>query len=142
MHCASFIQVGVSVVKPGKYYENNGIKTLVSLAVMVRHDVKSFFSSLTIPPPTVPVSGNVCDLASEHLLALEHLRVGGSALRLSLGSEPGCSVKRVLPSVREVVGKAVPQDVMERRAGDPAMLVSISALDVSTLGWRPQYPEL
>ena len=61
---------------------------------------------------------------------------------LNLGNESGYSVKQVLASVREVIGKAVPHDVVGRRAGDPAVLVANSALARSALGWRPQYPAL
>lgn len=239
MHFASFIQVGESVVNPAKYYENNVAKTLVLLAAMVRHNVRSFIFSSTaaifgnpISPaideqhPQSPINPygrskwmieqllqdyklayglesvclryfnaagaqpdanlgerhepethliplaiqaalgqggalkvfgsdystpdgtcvrdyvHVCDLASAHLLALEHLRAGGSSLRLNLGNESGYSVKQVLACVGEVVGKAVPHDVVGRRAGDPAVLVANSALARSTLGWRPQYPAL
>lgn len=239
MHFASFIQVGESVVKPAKYYENNVAKTLVLLAAMVRHNVRSFIFSSTaaifgnpISPsideqhPQSPINPygrskwmieqllhdyelayglrsvclryfnaagaqpgaslgerhepethliplaikaalgqggalkvfgsdyptpdgtcvrdyvHVCDLASAHLLALEHLRAGGNSLRLNLGNESGYSVKQVLASVREVIGKAVPHDVVGRRAGDPAVLVANSALARSALGWRPQYPAL
>ena len=85
---------------------------------------------------------HVCDLANAHLLALEHLRAGGSSLSLNLGSESGFSVKQVLACVGEVVGKAVPHDVVERRAGDAAVLVAYAALARSTVGWQPQYPAI
>jgi UDP-glucose 4-epimerase len=239
MHFASFIQVGESVVNPAKYYENNVAKTLVLLAAMVRHNVKSFIFSSTaaifgnpISPtidenhPHSPINPygrtkwmieqllqdyelayglrsvclryfnaagaqpdaslgerhdpethliplaikaalgqggalkvfgsdyptpdgtcvrdyvHVCDLASAHLLALEHLRAGASSLRLNLGCETNYSVKQVLACVGKVVGKAVPHDVVGRRDGDPAVLVANSALASSTLSWRPQYPVL
>lgn len=44
---ASLIQVDESVVNPAKYYENNVAKTLVLLAAMTRHNVKSFIFSST-----------------------------------------------------------------------------------------------
>lgn len=105
--------------------------------------LKVFGSDYSTPDGTcVRDYVHVCDLASAHLLALEHLRAGGSSLRLNLGNESGYSVKQVLASVEEVVGKAVPHDVVGRRAGDPAVLVANSALARKTLGWRPQYPAL
>ena len=45
MHFASFIQVGESVRKPHKYYENNVNNTLNLLNVMREHDVKRFIFS-------------------------------------------------------------------------------------------------
>lgn len=47
MHFASFIQVGESVQKPGKYYQNNLAATLNLLDAMVAHGVKTFIFSST-----------------------------------------------------------------------------------------------
>jgi UDP-glucose 4-epimerase len=47
MHFASFIQVGESVVQPGKYYRNNVANTLNLLEVMRAFDVKRFIFSST-----------------------------------------------------------------------------------------------
>jgi UDP-glucose 4-epimerase len=47
MHFASFIQVGESVQKPGKYYQNNLAATLNLLDAMVAHQVKTFIFSST-----------------------------------------------------------------------------------------------
>ena len=239
MHFASFIQVGESVVKPAKYYDNNVSKTLVLLAAMARHEVRNFIFSSTaaifgnpvspaidenhpqdpinpygrskwmveqlLPdyelayklrfvclryfnaagaqpdgslgerhdPEThlIPLAINaalgrsaplkifgsdyptpdgtcvrdyvhVCDLAAAHLLALEHLRAGGDSICLNLGNQSGYSVKEVLATVEAVTGKPVPHDIVEKRAGDPAVLVADSTLARSALGWQPKYSEL
>lgn len=59
MHFASFIQVGESVQKPGKYYQNNVAATLNLLDAMVAHDVHAliFSSSAAIfgEPRYVPL---------------------------------------------------------------------------------------
>jgi UDP-glucose 4-epimerase len=47
MHFASFIQVGESVLKPSKYYQNNVSNTLNLLDAMVEHDVKKLIFSST-----------------------------------------------------------------------------------------------
>jgi len=47
MHFAAFIEVGESVINPGKYYHNNVCNTQVLLDAMVRHDVKHFIFSST-----------------------------------------------------------------------------------------------
>jgi UDP-glucose 4-epimerase len=47
LHFASYIQVGESVIQPGKYYENNVTNTLNLLNAMVKHDVKHFIFSST-----------------------------------------------------------------------------------------------
>jgi UDP-glucose 4-epimerase len=59
MHFASFIQVGESVVEPGKYYANNLAATLTMLQAMVRAEVKHFIFSSTAAvygdPDYVPI---------------------------------------------------------------------------------------
>jgi len=59
MHFASHIQVGESVVDPGKYYQNNVANTLNLLDAMVAHDVKYFIFSSTAAifgePEYVPI---------------------------------------------------------------------------------------
>jgi UDP-glucose 4-epimerase len=47
MHFAAFIQVGESVINPAKYYDNNVIKTLTLLNIMIKHNVKNFIFSST-----------------------------------------------------------------------------------------------
>jgi UDP-glucose 4-epimerase len=59
MHFASFIQVGESVKKPGKYYQNNLAATLNLLDAMVAHQVNAFIFSSTAAifgePQYVPI---------------------------------------------------------------------------------------
>ena len=45
MHFAAFIEVGESVKEPQRFYENNVIKTLKLLDIMLEHDVKKFIFS-------------------------------------------------------------------------------------------------
>lgn len=47
MHFASFIQVGESVIEPGKYYANNLASTVTLLQAMMRAGVKRFIFSST-----------------------------------------------------------------------------------------------
>lgn len=47
MHFASYIQVGESVIAPGKYYANNVAATINLLEAMVRAQIKSFIFSST-----------------------------------------------------------------------------------------------
>ena len=59
MHFASYIEVGESVVNPGKYLRNNFSNTLNLLDAMVRHAVKHFIFSSTAAifgePEYVPI---------------------------------------------------------------------------------------
>lgn len=54
MHFAAFIEVGESVKNPSKYYENNVVKTIKLLNVMLEHNVKNFIYSSSCAVYGVP----------------------------------------------------------------------------------------
>jgi UDP-glucose-4-epimerase GalE len=82
------------------------------------------------------------DLAQAHLLALERLLNGLPGGQYNLGNGDGYSVKEVIEIARNITGRPVPARVVQRRAGDPAVLVGSSEKAMNELGWRPQFPEL
>jgi UDP-glucose 4-epimerase len=87
---------------------------------------------------------HVEDLADAHLAALEATAPDdsrtdpgpeGGLVVCNLGSGSGFSVREVLAAAERVVGRAVPQVVGERRAGDPASLVASSERAGELLKW-------
>jgi UDP-glucose-4-epimerase GalE len=85
---------------------------------------------------------HVCDLASAHVRALEHLFRGGTSLALNLGTGRGYSVREVIKTVEEISGRAVPHRAGARRPGDPPTLVADPSKAAEVLQWTPRYPEL
>ncbi|MEA5511020.1 UDP-glucose 4-epimerase GalE [Crocosphaera sp. UHCC 0190] len=85
---------------------------------------------------------HVLDLAQAHLLGLKYLLNGGESEIFNLGNGEGFSVKEVIDIAREVTGKTIKVEKSDRRAGDPAILVSSSQKASQILGWQPQYPNL
>jgi UDP-glucose 4-epimerase len=80
---------------------------------------------------------HVMDLAEGHLAALQVLLSGGDQLlTLNLGSGRGHSVLEVIAAFQEASGRAIPHDVVERRAGDAAETVADPSLAAERLGWR------
>ncbi len=84
---------------------------------------------------------HVSDLASAHLLALEALRERDK-LVYNLGNGRGFSVREVVETVRRVTGHPIPAREVERRPGDPAMLVAASDSIKRELQWQPQFQTL
>ena len=68
--------------------------------------------------------------------ALDHLDRDGANTTLNLGTGHGCSVLEVLRAVEAVSGKAVPHEIVSRRAGDPAIVYADASLAERTLGWK------
>jgi len=81
------------------------------------------------------------DLASAHLLALDHASEGRHDI-FNLGNGNGFSVREVIDAVREVTGLEIPVREAPRRPGDPPMLVAASAKIRAELGWTPRKPAL
>jgi UDP-glucose 4-epimerase len=59
--------------------------------------------------------------------------------RYNLGNGRGFSVKEVIDAVERVTGLTVPVVIGDRRAGDPAALISDASKARDELGWRPQF---
>ena len=85
---------------------------------------------------------HVSDLSQAHLLALKHLRDGGSSEFINLGNGGGYSVKEVIEAARKVTGEDIKTRIAPRRAGDPSRLVADAKKAREVLGWNPQFPEI
>lgn len=85
---------------------------------------------------------HVTDLASAHILALKKLKKDNLSVLYNLGNGKGFSVKEIVEAARKVTNKEIPARIVERRKGDPAILVASSDKIVNDLGWKPQYNTL
>ena len=84
----------------------------------------------------------VSDLASAHLVALDHLRGGGESLTLNCGYGRGYSVLEVVDVVKRVSGRDFEVRLQPRRAGDPARIVAGADRIRTELGWTPRHDDL
>lgn len=85
---------------------------------------------------------HVDDLATAHVLALDHLAQDGGSRVFNLGSEQGFSVREVIETAKRVTGVDFAVEERPRRAGDPAVLVASSEAIRRELGWQPQKSDL
>lgn len=85
---------------------------------------------------------HVQDLAQAHALALEHMDRHPGAHAFNLGNGRGFSVREVIASASEIVGRAIPFEQAPPRAGDPATLVAASDRAREVLGWTPRWTAL
>jgi UDP-glucose 4-epimerase len=81
---------------------------------------------------------HIRDLAEAHLLALQHCQPGEHRI-YNLGNGTGFSVREVIDSCRRVTGSGIPSRDVQRRAGDPAVLIASSERAMTELGWRPRH---
>jgi UDP-glucose 4-epimerase len=81
---------------------------------------------------------HVRDLADAHMLALQTSRPGEHRI-YNLGNGTGFSVREVIACCERVTGGPIAARDVERRAGDPAVLIASSEKAVTELGWKPQH---
>lgn len=117
------------------------------LAIMTALGERRHFEILGTDYPTADGTAvrdyvHVCDLATAHIMALEHLLAGGQSMVLNLGTGQGHSVRELIASVERVSGRTVAVIEAPRRPGDPSELVADAAKATQVLGWTPQYREL
>ena len=118
-------------------------KVACEAALGVRPDVRIFGTDYPTPDGTgIRDYIHVEDLAAAHIRALDYLRDGGSSETLNCGYGHGYSVREVLAAVERAHGGPVPVVEAERRAGDPAELVSVAERIRTVLGWEPAHDDL
>ncbi|RVX47260.1 UDP-glucose 4-epimerase [Nonomuraea polychroma] len=131
----------------GRYRERHAVEThlipnVLKVATGERASVSVFGTNYPTPDGTcVRDYIHVADLSRAHLLALEAITPGEHKI-YNLGSGTGFSVQEVISVCREVTGHAIPTEIGERRAGDPAVLVASSAKIQRELGWKAERPAL
>ncbi len=120
------------------------IKVAVEAALGKREHVAVFGSDFDTPDGTgIRDYIHVSDLARAHVLALEALRQYPTrSLTVNCGYGQGFSVLEVLDAVDRVTNQTIDRRMVERRAGDPAMLISDNRRIRETLAWTPQHADL
>ena len=84
---------------------------------------------------------HVVDLANAHVLALDALKER-NCLTYNLGNGRGYSVREVITTVNQITGKSIPIVEVEKRLGDPPILVACSDRIQLELNWKLKFPNL
>ena len=85
---------------------------------------------------------HVTDLARAHVLALERLLAGAVSDVYNLGQGQGFSVRQVVDQVATVTGRDIASVYVDRRPGDPPILVASNTKAMEGLSWQPQSTNL
>jgi UDP-glucose 4-epimerase len=85
---------------------------------------------------------HVSDLVNAHILALEKLKKEKEGFFYNVGSGQGYSNKEVLNMIKKQSGIDFNVKIVERRSGDPEVLVSDPTKIMKELGFKPQYSDL
>jgi UDP-glucose 4-epimerase len=85
---------------------------------------------------------HVTDLADAHVLGLQYLSAGGVSDVFNLSNGNGFSVQEIIEAACLVTGKAIATAQVERRPGDPPVLIGQASKACERLGWKPQYEDI
>lgn len=123
--------------------ETHLIPLVIEAVMGKREDIKIFGTDYETPDGTcVRDYIHVTDLAEAHILALKYLIDGGESDDFNLGNGVGFSVKEVIEAVKKVTGKEFKISEVERREGDPAVLVASSEKIKDKLKWKPLFTDI
>jgi len=85
---------------------------------------------------------HVIDLVEAHILAFEKLLKEKGGFFYNVGTGNGHSNKEVLSIAKKISGTDFKVRIVERRPGDPEVLVSDPSKIIKELGFKPQYSDL
>jgi UDP-glucose 4-epimerase len=79
---------------------------------------------------------HVSDLADSHFIAAQKLLNDNYSGIINIGRGQGFSVKQVMDTISEVVGKNINYEVVEKRPGDPAQTIADVSKAKNDLNWE------
>ncbi len=122
--------------------ETHLIPLILEAALGLRTHISVFGTDYDTPDGTcIRDYIHVNDLAEAHASGLAALISGKKSSVYNLGNGSGFSVREVIEAAKRVTGREFEVRNEERRAGDPARLVSSSRRVREDLSWNPQYPD-
>ncbi len=81
---------------------------------------------------------HVSDLAASHVIAAQKVSTENYCGIINIGRGEGFSVKEVMNTISEVIGKDINYEISERRPGDPACAVADVTKSSQELKWKAQ----
>lgn len=82
---------------------------------------------------------HINDLANAHLLALNFLENNQRSEIINLGTGKGNSVLQIIHEAERITEKKIAFEIVQRRAGDPDILVADNKKAKDILNWQPEF---
>ena len=85
---------------------------------------------------------HVSDLATAHYKAFKYIENKEKDLIVNLSTGNGYSVLEIINKTREVTGKNIPYNIMQKRKGDPAIVIANSIIADELLKWKCYHSDI
>ncbi|MBK8943853.1 MAG: UDP-glucose 4-epimerase GalE [Ignavibacteriae bacterium] len=82
---------------------------------------------------------HINDLGDAHFKAIEYLKNDENSNIFNLGTGEGNSVKEIINSAERITNLKIKYEIVDRREGDPAILVADNKKAKEILGWNSRY---
>ena len=120
---------------------------LIPLAIFTALGKQPFFNIYGNTYPTKDGTAirdyiHVLDLAMAHVLAVDYLLQGNESKILNLGIGEGYSVYDVIKATEEVSNRTIKTKIVNRREGDPPVLIASPDQAKECLNWSPKFNDL
>lgn len=116
------------------------IPIVINTALGLRDDVSIFGNDYETEDGTcIRDYIHINDLGDAHLRALKYLDSNGSSQIINLGTGVGNSVEEIIAKTEKITQKNIKRKMVERRIGDPAILIADNAKAKKILGWVPEH---
>ncbi len=124
--------------------ETHLIPLVLDVALGKRDKINIFGNDYNTPDGTcIRDYIHVNDLAQAHIKAFKSLDNENSIEKVyNLGNGNGFSVKEVIDVCEKVTGFEIKKEVVDRREGDPDILIADSKKAFDVLGWTPKFSDL
>jgi len=123
--------------------ETHLIPLVLQTALGERESIKIFGTDYETPDGTcIRDYIHVNDLSKAHRLAFESLQNNAKSNFYNLGTGKGNSVKEIIEVGEKITGKLINKEFVERREGDPPILVASSLKAKNELNWEPDFTEI
>lgn len=120
--------------------ETHLIPLVIDAAIGKRENIKIFGNDYNTPDGTcIRDYIHVYDLAKAHIMAMEKMNNEDISLEYNLGNGTGYSVKEIIDTVKEITKKDFNVLEVERREGDPALLIADPTKLKTELKWTSDY---
>ncbi|MFO0357810.1 MAG: UDP-glucose 4-epimerase GalE [Sphingobacteriaceae bacterium] len=129
----------------GEYHqpETHLIPLVIESALYQNSPIKIFGNDYPTPDGTcIRDYIHVNDLADAHEKAISFLEKNNYSNDFNLGNGKGFSVMDVIKMVEKLAGKPVIKQFVDRRAGDPSVIVGSSEKAFKELNWKPKFNSL
>lgn len=115
------------------------IKIAAQVALSARPNMQVYGTDYNTPDGTcIRDYIHIEDLADLHVLALQHLNMGGSSEIINCGYGRGFSVFEVIDTIKRISAHDFDVVLTGRRPGDAAVLIADSTKAKKLLDWKPK----